>query len=90
MFRVKECADLASDAFWSTFVYSRELGVELEITSVISKVLYFYDRPNSLVLVIESVLFANFNICGRFWGKLGEFGRTRPETIILEITSYVS
>jgi hypothetical protein len=39
---------------------------------------YFYDRPNSLLLDIEPVLFTNSEICGRFWGTRGEFGRNRP------------
>jgi hypothetical protein len=39
----------------------------------------YYDRPNSLLLVIEPVLFINLDICGRFWGKIREFGRNRRE-----------
>jgi hypothetical protein len=35
--------------------------------------------PNSLLLVIEPVLFINLIFCGRFWGKVGEFGRNRPK-----------
>jgi hypothetical protein len=44
-----------------------------------SKVSYFYDRPKSLLLVIEPALFINLNISGQFWGKIGEFGRNRPK-----------
>jgi hypothetical protein len=40
---------------------------------------YFYDRPNSLLLVTEPVLFINLNICGRFGGKIGAFGPNWPE-----------
>jgi hypothetical protein len=39
-----------------------------------SKGYSFYNRPKSLLLAVEPVLFINFNICGRFWGKIGEFG----------------
>jgi hypothetical protein len=39
----------------------------------------FYDRPNSLLLVVEPPLFINLNICGQFWGKVGKFGRNQPE-----------
>jgi hypothetical protein len=46
---------------------------------LLSKGSYFYDRPNSLLLVIEPVLFINLNICGRFWGKIEEFGQNRPK-----------
>jgi hypothetical protein len=42
-----------------------------------SKGSYLHDRPNSLLLVIEPVLFINLNICGRFWGKIGEFARKK-------------
>jgi hypothetical protein len=44
---------------------------------------YFYARPNPLLLIIEPGLFINSNICGRFWGKIGTFGRHRPEKITL-------
>jgi hypothetical protein len=44
-----------------------------------SKGSYFYDQPNLLLLVIEPGLFLNCNICGRFWGKIGNFGRNWPE-----------
>jgi hypothetical protein len=48
----------------------------LEVASVLFfKGVLLYDRPNSLLLVIETVLFINLNICGGFWGKIGEFGR---------------
>jgi hypothetical protein len=43
-----------------------------------SKGSYFYDRPNSQLLATEPVLFINLNICGRFCGRIGEFGRNRP------------
>jgi hypothetical protein len=43
-----------------------------------SKGYYFYDRPNSLLLIIEPVMFINWTICGRFWGKIGEFCRNWP------------
>jgi hypothetical protein len=45
---------------------------------------YFYDRRNSLLLVIEPLLFIHFNICGRFWGIIGEFGWNRPERKMVE------
>jgi hypothetical protein len=45
----------------------------------ISKGSYFYDRPNSLPLVIEPDLLINLNMCGLFGGTIGEFGRNRPE-----------
>jgi hypothetical protein len=48
-----------------------------------SKGLYFYDRPNLLLLVIVPVQFTNLDICGRFWGKIGELGRNRPKKRIL-------
>jgi hypothetical protein len=35
----------------------------------ISKGSYFYDQPDSLLLVIEPVLFINLNVCGPFWDK---------------------
>jgi hypothetical protein len=38
-----------------------------QVTSFFSKGHCFYDRPNSLLLVIEPVLFINSNICGRLW-----------------------
>ena len=47
---------------------------------------YFYDLPNSLLLVIETVLFINLKICGRFWGKIEEGGRNRPEKRTLRRT----
>lgn len=40
---------------------------------------YFYDRPNSLQLNIEPVLFINLNICGWFCGKKGDLGRCQPQ-----------
>jgi hypothetical protein len=49
------------------------------ISGIFSKGCSFYERPYSLRLVIEPVLFINLNICGRFSGKIGEFGRNRPE-----------
>jgi hypothetical protein len=49
------------------------------LQSTIYKGVLFYDRPNSLLLVIEPVLFTNLNICGRFEGIIGEFGRNWPE-----------
>jgi hypothetical protein len=33
---------------------------------------------DSLLLIIEPVLFTTFDIYGRFWGKIGELGRVRP------------
>jgi hypothetical protein len=48
-----------------------------------SKGSYFYDGPNLLLLDIEPVLFTNLDICGQFWGKIGELGRDRPEKRIL-------
>jgi hypothetical protein len=46
------------------------------ITQVSTSVLCF---KNPLQLVIEPVMFVNLNICGRFWGQVGEFGRNRLE-----------
>jgi hypothetical protein len=40
---------------------------------------YFRDRLNPLLLVIEPELFITLNMCGRLGGKIGEFGRNRPE-----------
>jgi hypothetical protein len=57
--------------------------------SFVSKGSYFYDWPNSLLLVIEPALFIYSNICGRFWGKKREFGRNRPEKKILDATVVV-
>jgi hypothetical protein len=45
---------------------------------IIFKGVKFYDRPNLLLLFTKPVLFTGFNICGRCWGKIGEFGRIRP------------
>jgi hypothetical protein len=49
-----------------------------------SKGSYSYDRPNSLLLIIEPVLFKDLNICGRYWGKAGEFGQNQLEKRSLE------
>jgi hypothetical protein len=35
-----------------------------------SKGSYFYDWPNSLLLVIEPRLLIHLNICGQLWGKI--------------------
>jgi hypothetical protein len=40
---------------------------------------YCCDWPNSPLLVIEPVLFINLISFGRFRGKIGDFGRNRPE-----------
>jgi hypothetical protein len=42
-----------------------------------SKESYIYDPPNLVPFVIEPVLFIDSNISGRFWGKIGEFGRNQ-------------
>jgi hypothetical protein len=43
----------------------------------LSKGSLFYDQPNSLLLVIEPVLFINSNNYGRFLVNIREFGRNR-------------
>jgi hypothetical protein len=47
---------------------------------------YFNDPPNSFLLDIEPVLFRILNPYGRFWGKIGEFCRNRPEKTTLVST----
>jgi hypothetical protein len=47
---------------------------------------YFYDRPNSLLLVIEPVLFTDLNICGRFGGKIGKLGWNCPKRKTLTVS----
>jgi hypothetical protein len=44
----------------------------------------FYGWPNSLLFIIEPVLFMTLNVCGRFWGNIGEFSRNRLEKRTLE------
>jgi hypothetical protein len=51
---------------------------DLDPCVTFSKGACFYDRLNSLQLVIEPVLFIHFHICGQFWGKTGKFGRNWP------------
>jgi hypothetical protein len=51
--------------------------INLHAVFFFSKGYYFYDRPNTLLLVIEPVLFINFNICGRFYGEIGVFGQKK-------------
>jgi hypothetical protein len=46
----------------------------------------FYDQTKSLLLVLEPGLFIYLIICGRFWGKIYEFGRNLPEKRTLEGT----
>jgi hypothetical protein len=42
------------------------------------KVVLFCDRPIHYYLLKSQYCFKK-NICGRFWGKIGEFGQNRPE-----------
>ena len=50
----------------------------------------FYDRPNSLPLHIEPELFITLNVCGRFWGKIGDIGRDQPIKRTLVASSVVA
>jgi hypothetical protein len=55
-------------------------GIATSVSSVLfSKGSYFFDRPNSLQLVKEQVLFLNLNISGRLWGENRGIGRNQPE-----------
>jgi hypothetical protein len=47
-----------------------------QAVSLLSKGTQFYDQLNSPLLVLE-LFFIHLNVCGRFWGKIGEFGRNR-------------
>ncbi len=64
----------------SGFIHVEWQSTWYSSSAIFGKGFYFHDRLNSVLPVEEPVLFINLNICGRFWGKIGEFGRNRPET----------
>jgi hypothetical protein len=52
-----------------------------DISAFNFKGILFYHRPNSLLLVIEPVQFADFNTFRQFWGGMnGEYGLIRPKS----------
>jgi ankyrin repeat protein len=55
------------------------VSFQVSVSAPFSEGSKFYDRRNSLLLVMEPVLFINLNMCSRFWGVAGEFGWKRPE-----------
>jgi hypothetical protein len=54
-------------------------GSTVDNSVLFSKGSYFYDRPNSLPLVIEPVLFINFNNCGHFGVNRGTWPESAGE-----------
>jgi hypothetical protein len=50
----------------------------------------FYDRPNSLLLIIEPFLFTHLIICGRFGGKIGELLKSAGKKNTVHITLFTS